>query len=234
MITSDISKDTLLKELKREWFERIPGLETKAYWNTIVEGINSSRALGHPAMPSLNRVFEALNRFDERKFRVLIIGQDPYPTVGVPNGLAFASNRDTPIQKSLRTIFKEIDDEYDSDMVDNNEENGSLLPWVQQGVMLLNTVLTIGVDYYPHKTIGWQSFTNDVIDWLDAHFKFVTIAMGADARCIAQEHITENANLIVITKHPAVRDNTFSGCGCFIECNRKLIENSLLPIKWTY
>ena len=234
MIAEEITKEELLSKLRPVWFERIPGLETRAYWHSIVDGINESFRLGHPAMPALNRVFYALNEFDEKKFRVLIIGQDPYPTAGVPNGLAFASNPDTQLQKSLRIIFKEIDDEYGSDMVNDNSENGSLLPWLRQGVMLLNTVLTIGLDYYPHKTIGWQLFTNEVIQWLDVNFKFVTIAMGADARKIAQENITENSSLLIITKHPAVRDNTFGGCNCFIDCNNKLIENSLKPIKWTY
>ena len=229
-----ITKEQLLKQLNSSWFERIPGLESRPYWNSIVEGMNDSLRIGHPAMPKLNRIFYALNEFDASNFRVLIIGQDPYPTIGAANGLAFATYKKIRIQKSLDAIFKEIDDEYGSDMRVRNEENGSLLSWMKQGVLLLNATLTIGTDNYQHRAIGWKSFTNEIIQYLDAHYRFVTIAMGADAREIAKLNITENLDSIIITKHPMVRDNTFAGNNAFIQCNDKLMEKGLSIIRWVY
>lgn len=233
-IDHSITKETLLKQLNSIWFERIPGLESRPYWNTIVEGMNESLKQGHPSMPVLQRIFYSLNEFNTSNFRVLIIGQDPYPTIGAANGLAFATYKGIGIQKSLINVFREIDDEYGGDMRTRNETNGSLIPWMKQGVLLLNATLTIGTDCYSHRTIGWRNFTNEIIQYLDTHYRFITIAMGADARETATTNITENGDSIIITKHPMVRDNTFAGNNAFIQCNDKLMEKSLSPIRWTY
>lgn len=232
-IVDQISKEELISQLNKDWEIRLGNLAAKTYWNDIVKKINASIAAGHLVMPSLKRVFAALNNTPMDKFRVLLIGQDPYPAIGVATGYAFSTFKDDYIQDSLERIFMEIDKEYGSNMAKTHKTNGSLLPWTKQGVMLLNPILTTGGFGDMHKSCKWNSFTREVIEYLDNNYKFVTLAFGSDARKAA-EVIINNKELVIAVGHPSPRNTTtpFIGSNCFAKCNDLLIKNSLLPINW--
>lgn len=229
-----ITKEQLLSHLNRFWFEMIPGLATRPYWNLIVDGINKSIRAGNSVVPSLDKVFVALNDIDLRKFRVLLIGQDPYPTLGKANGHSFSVNKGFPIRGSLENIFKEIDREYGTTYQIDRKLSGELTSWTNQGVLLFNTILTVEVGKYrSHASIGWTQFTNEIIRFLDNGYRFVTIALGRDAQNAAML-IVRNGHLKVEAGHPspqAVTSN-FIGSDCFSTCNGKLRAIHLLPIRW--
>ena len=236
---SAITEEELLKQLDERWNILLVNIADRAYWKTIVTKINMTIDDDRLVMPSLKRVFISLNTIELDKFRVLCLGQDPYPNIGVATGFAFSSWKDSPIPYSLENIYTEVDNEYGTNMVKTRHYNGSLKPWTDQGVLLLNSALTIGSKRDgkndSHRTCGWDKFIAEVISFLDKNYKFVTIAFGADAKKLA-EKLVLNKDLVIGVTHPAApagRGAPFIGCNAFVKCNELLIKNSLLPIKWT-
>ena len=212
--TEKITKEILLSKLDVNWFKLMPELRDKPYWNDIVFNINKSIDDGYMIVPKLDDIFKAINTLNLANFRVLLIGQDPYPTIGNANGYSFSVNPGVKTPASLLNMFKEIDRTYDSTMVDDNKFNGCLDSWVDNGVFLLNSILTIGIlkhsiggDYeksriMSHKNIGWIDFVTDIIRYLDCNYKFVTLALGATAKTMA-ELVTRNANNVIYAGHPS-------------------------------
>lgn len=233
-ITEAVTKDDLLDQLDDKWRVLIPDIDERKYWDSIVEGINDSIEKRHFVMPGLAHIFDALNEIDLSRFRVLIIGQDPYPTPGMATGFAFSIKNGKYISKSLLNIFNEIDRCYDSSLANDRQTEGDLSSWSEQGVLLLNSVLTIGTDHYQHLSIGWKQFTNEIVSFLDKNYTFVTIALGADAQKVA-DRLSVNEHLVVKAGHPSPLNTThpFLGCNCFVKCNELLRANKLLPIRWT-
>lgn len=233
-----ITKDELLDLLDERWFILIDGLRDRNYWDMIVGGINKSIENGFSIIPEKVNIFRALNTLRLDKFRVLLIGQDPYPTIGNANGYSFSANPlRGRIPPSLDNIFNEIDRSYGSTTMRNN---GNLSKWVDQGVLLLNSYLTIGTKTGikkindSHRSIGWGEFTSEIIRYLDSKYKFVTLALGKEAQKISSI-ISENRSLIIEAPHPSPMNTArpFIGCDCFVKCNDLLIRNELSPIKWT-
>lgn len=236
MFDDEITLEELESNLNEQWKIRLGSdLFKKTYWKTIVDGINATIKKGNMVIPRKRQIFNALNRFDSSNFRVLMIGQDPYPTPGNATGFAFASAAGKPTPASLKNIFKEIDNEYGSHMFDERKFNGTLDPWIDQGVLLLNTALTIGLKNEKHTTIGWRRFIGDVISYLDRTYVFVTLAFGADAAKVANDLIVKNKSLVIITGHPSPLNTAhpFVGCKCFEQANAKLLIQNMVPIKWT-
>lgn len=221
----EIDKAKLLSQLDAKWNKWIPGLFEKPYWDDIVVGINKSIANKRIVVPKLDNIFKALNNFQPDNFKVLLIGQDPYPTLGNATGESFAVTKGKTIPKSLLNVYKEIDRCFGSNMCTLNEKNGDLSSWSRQGVLLLNAILTIGVSMQrgiqpeSHEKIGWREFVQDIIRWLDNNYKFVTLALGNSAR-ITSELLIKNTENVIVTGHPSPMNTTrkFYGCNCFNEC----------------
>jgi len=163
--------------------------------------------------------------------KVVILGQDPYHTPGAAEGLAFSVPSSQPIPPSLINIYKEID----SDIGHHNNPSGSLRNWQKQGVLLLNTVLTVEA-HRPksHAGKGWEIFTTAVISYLnDSRDNLVFMLWGRDARN-KKSLIDSSRHLILEAAHPSPLSahNGFFGCKHFSSCNNYLEKNGLTPIKW--
>ena len=235
LLSDPITVETLKSLLNEQWISRLgEDLFRRRYWSSIVAGINATINKGSSVIPRKNQIFASLNRFDGGNFRVLMIGQDPYPTPGNATGFAFASASGRPVPASLKQVFKEIDQEYGSKMYETLRFNGNLDSWIDQGVMLLNTALTIGVGNESHRDIGWNDFVSDVIEYLDQTYVFVTIALGSNAAKVASDHVHKNKSLIITAGHPSPmnRSRPFLGCKCFEQANAKLMSVNLLPVSW--
>jgi uracil-DNA glycosylase len=159
------------------------------------------------------------------------LGQDPYHTPGAAEGLAFSVPSSQPIPPSLINIYKEID----SDIGHHNNPSGSLRNWQKQGVLLLNTVLTVEA-HRPksHAGKGWEIFTTAVISYLnDSRDNLVFMLWGRDARN-KKSLIDSSRHLILEAAHPSPLSahNGFFGCKHFSSCNDYLEKNGLTPIKW--
>lgn len=185
--------------------------------------------------PPVHLIFKAFELVQPSQLKVLIIGQDPYPTPGVANGLAF-SYQGASVPQSLRIIFKELKRDGFGD-----RQTADLTDWASQGVMLLNTVLTTehGIPFH-HKKLGWDiliSRTLQVIHALD--HPFVVMAWGAPAKETLKRYIGPKPNRLMLEScHPIAENYSggkikFTGCGHFSKCNEFLVENGLSPINWT-
>lgn len=180
----------------------------------------------YPAEDEMFTAFQLTSYVDSR---VVILGQDPYPGPGLAHGLAFSVKPGSRIPPSLINIFKEIQDEVGGFIPDN----GYLVPWAQQGVLLLNTVLTVeAYKSKSHYNIGWQRFTDFIIQRLSDKSGIVFMLWGADAKS-KEELIDHTSNLVLKASHPSpLAMGKFFGCGHFVKCNEFLDEFGMKPIDW--
>ncbi|MBR2713127.1 MAG: uracil-DNA glycosylase [Bacilli bacterium] len=210
--------DNVLKEeIKKDYFTNL--------LNTVNELYNTKTIY-----PPKKDVFNAF-RLSYNDIKVVILGQDPYHGEGEAHGFAFSCLK-TPIPPSLKNIYKELktDLKIEKDMLD-----GNLLPWVKQGVMLLNTGLTVEKDKpNSHKDLGWHTFTDSVIQKLNEREKpLVFILWGNNAR-EKKKYITNPQHLIIESAHPSPfsANNGFFGSRPFSRTNEFLKKNKINPIKW--
>ena len=180
--------------------------------------------------PRKELVFRAFAT-DLNEVKVVILGQDPYHTPGAAEGLAFSVPNSQPIPPSLINIYKEID----ADIGRHANPRGSLGAWQKQGVLLLNTVLTVEA-HRPksHSGKGWETFTTATIEYLNKERPhLVFILWGRDARN-KKALIDASRHLVLESAHPSPLSahNGFFGSRPFSKCNKYLEEHGVTPIKW--
>ena len=184
----------------------------------------------HTVFPPKDKVFNALNLVPCKDVKVVIVGQDPYHTFGQADGLAFSCHNGTP-QPSLKNIFKEIIADLNIQMSASTD----LTPWAKQGVMLLNTSLTV-IEHMPasHSNKLWHKFTTEIIKILNEQNQpIVFMLWGNHAKQFLP--ILNNPNhLILSSAHPSPFSayNGFFGCKHFSKCNDFLTSKNLTPINW--
>lgn len=180
--------------------------------------------------PPKEKIFNSLNCVDLDKIKVVIIGQDPYHVKGQADGLAFSCANGTP-QPSLTNIFKEIQADLNIKMSGNT----NLECWAKQGVLLLNTSLTV-IESKPtsHSGCGWLTFTRKIVEIINKQNQpIVFLLWGAHAKSFVD--ILNNPNHLVLTaSHPSPFSaySGFFGCKHFSKCNEFLTNNGLTPIDW--
>jgi len=212
--------------LSTEWFNVLKQEFSQDYWKSIIETLNKSQNY----LPRKKDLFNALNSCPPNKVSVVILGQDPYIHENEAHGYSFSVPTGTSIPPSLRNIFKEIAQEYNIQTIPTS---GCLTSWANDGVLLLNSILTVEAgSSRSHKNIGWEQFTSAIIRYIDIHNKCVFLAWGKDAQTICQQQV--NNNKILSAGHPSPLNtyNPFVGCNCFKTCNEILKENNILPIRW--
>lgn len=179
--------------------------------------------------PPKKDVFNAF-RLSYKDVKVVIIGQDPYHEEGEAHGLAFSCLK-TPIPPSLKNIYKEL---YSDLGIKKNMNDGNLMPWFKQGVMLLNSTLTVEKGLAnSHQKFGWSLFTDEVIKKLNERDKpLVFILWGNNARA-KKQFITNPKHLVIESGHPSpLSCKLFFGSKPFSKTNEFLIKNGVNPIKW--
>lgn len=175
--------------------------------------------------PDLAKIFVAYNVSEPK---VVILGQDPYPTPGVADGMAFSTTgRRTGTHKN---IVKELEAEY---KVIATYSDTSLQSWADQGVMLLNSVLTVGDKPRSHYKLGWQTLTRRTLEYCFEYFNSVFLAFGEDAQKELR-HIKNRGAIVLETSHPSMRSakRGFLGSGIFRLANRELVKQGKEPINW--
>lgn len=180
--------------------------------------------------PRKTLVFRAFTT-DLAQVKVVILGQDPYHTPGAAEGLAFSVPNSQPIPPSLINIYKEID----ADVGKHANPGGSLANWQKQGVLLLNTVLTVEA-HKPksHAGKGWEVFTTATIEYLNREREHLVFMLwGRDARN-KKSLIDTSKHLVLESAHPSPLSayHGFFGSRPFSKCNEYLKENGLAPIVW--
>ncbi|MEX1202259.1 MAG: uracil-DNA glycosylase [Ferruginibacter sp.] len=220
----EVQIDASWKEILREEF-------TKPYFLQIVTFLHSEKASGKIIFPPGNLMFNAYNQTPFEKVRVVIIGQDPYHGPGQAHGLSFSVQNGIKPPPSLVNIFKELKSDIGIDM----PLSGNLLPWAQQGVLLLNAALSVRAgDPFSHAKYGWADFTDVTIQKIsDKKEKVVFLLWGK----FAQEKlalIDEGKHHVLKAAHPSPfsANKGFLGCKHFSKTNDFLMKNHLSPIDW--
>lgn len=209
------------------WAEPLDPLDTLLA--ALGEFLREEQQRGRRFLPRGDRILAAYQQpFDDVK--VLIVGQDPYPTPGHPNGLCFSVSPDVqPFPKSLQNIFRE----YQDDLGHPEPSTGDLSPWVEQGVMLLNRVLTVRAGQpASHRGEGWEEFTEHTIKQLVARDEpLVAILWGNDARNLKP---MLGRTPVIESSHPSPLSARYSFFGSrpFSRTNELLQEQGAEPIDW--
>ncbi len=230
MVSRYFSMEELLTQ--ESWKNLLQDEFKKPYMKELELFLNSNIRDGKSILPPKVHWFEALNITPLDSIKVVILGQDPYPTKGYAHGLCFSvKDGVSPLPKSLKNIYKEL---Y-SDLSIDNSHTGYLYSWAKEGVLLINAVLTVEEGKSnSHKDKGWEIFTDKIISIVDTHCEDVVFLLwGAYAQKKAK-HIDEDRHFIIKDRHPSPLSayRGFFGSKPFSKINNYLISKDKEPIEW--
>jgi uracil-DNA glycosylase len=198
---------------------------------TIDRFLEQEHAAGNSILPAPHQLFRALELTPPEHVRVVVLGQDPYPTPGHAHGLSFSVQPDVrPLPASLRNVFRELHE----DLGIPPASEGCLEAWARAGVLLLNTVLSVRAGAAgSHRRKGWEPFTEAVLQAVRALPRRVVLLLwGNDARRF-EPLFHDTAHRVIATGHPSpLSIRHFRGCRCFSRANVLLAEAGLDPIPW--
>lgn len=217
-------------KLGNDWDELLKNEFSKEYYlklrDFLIKEYNTQTIY-----PDSKNIFEALKHTSYKDTKVLILGQDPYHGENQAHGLAFSVQPNVKTPPSLLNMYKELRNDLDC-FIPNN---GYLIPWADQGVLLLNTVLTVrSHEANSHKNIGWEIFTDKVIELLNERKDPVIFVLwGANARK-KKELIDNTRHYILEAPHPSPLSASrgFFGCGHFSKINELLVNLNKKTIDW--
>ncbi len=215
-----------------DWDDVLAGEFDKEYYVKLRQFLISEYRNG-TVYPDMNDIFNALKYTPYSKVRAVILGQDPYHEPGQAHGMAFSVKPGVEQPPSLVNIFKEL--EEDLGIPRPPKDNGYLVPWAEQGVLLLNTVLTVRAhEANSHQNRGWEIFTDRVIELLNEREQpMVFILWGGKAKA-KEALITNTRHLVVTGAHPSPLSayNGFFGGRYFSRTNEFLSEHDEGEINW--
>lgn len=212
------------------WEDIINKERTKPYFISLLNRITEERKI-YTIYPKEEDVFKALSLTPLHLVKVVILGQDPYHEPGQACGLAFSVPRGEKIPPSLRNIYKELNDDLNIHI----PGHGDLTNLTKEGVLLLNTVLTVKEHAaMSHHNYGWQQFTDTLIKEMNKeNHPIVFILLGNYAKT-KKELITNEIHSVILGVHPSPLSASrgFFGSKIFSKTNELLIQNGLKPINW--
>ncbi len=218
--------------LAKPWLDKLGQTTKQKYLKDLFYFLNSEIAQGKQILPPTNLWFNALNSTPFEEVKVVIIGQDPYPTIGHAHGLCFSVSSETnTLPRSLNNINKELL----SDLSINNSHTGNLQPWANQGVLLLNAILTVEAGKAnAHQNQGWEKFTEAIIKKLDKEKQHLVFILWGSYAHKKGNFINSNKHLIIKSPHPSPLSayRGFFGSRPFSQANKYLQKHQIQPIFW--
>lgn len=218
---TDIDKswhDALASEFEKDYFADLRTKVQRAYISTTV-------------FPPPDKIFNAFTLCPFDNVKVVILGQDPYHNEGQAMGLAFSVDRDCAVPPSLKNIFKELE----ADLGLEPQPHGDLSLWAQQGVLLLNSVLTVKAhEAHSHRGWGWEKFTDAAIETISTQKENVVFILWGTYAKKKARLINEQKHLILKASHPSPLSASrgFFGCKHFSKTNEYLAEHDMETIRW--
>lgn len=211
--------DEILKdEFEKEYYKKMRNFLINEYKTKII-------------YPKPEEIFTAFKLTSYKDCKIILLGQDPYHGENQAHGLAFSVKEGIKLPPSLRNMYKEINNEYGYEM----SKNGHLVPWAKQGILLLNTALTvIAENANSHSKIGWEIFTDNIIEILNKREEsLIFILWGSNARS-KKRLIDTKKHYILEGVHPSPlsANRGFFGCGHFKKANEILKELGKKEIDW--
>lgn len=216
--------------ISNDWLQPLQKEFKKPYYRKLYDTVKREYST-YQMFPPADDIFNAFHLTPLSEVKVVILGQDPYHNVNQAHGLCFSVQPTVEIPPSLENIYKELHDDLGCKI----PNNGYLVKWAKQGVLLLNTVLTVRAHQAnSHQNIGWEQFTDAVIEILDQQDRpMVFLLWGKPAQ--RKKAMLHNPNhLILEAPHPSPLSayRGFFGCRHFSKTNQFLEEHGLTPIDW--
>lgn len=216
--------------IEESWKRALQDEFAKPYFASLVEFLHREKAGGARIFPPGGEIFKAFELTPLDKVKVVILGQDPYHGYGQAMGLSFSVPANVPAPPSLKNIFKEIE----SDLGVRMSGCPDLTPWAEQGVLLLNAVLTVreGVAA-SHSKIGWQEFTDAVIKCISDNCSGVVFLLWGNFARNKKVLIDSTKHYVLEAAHPSpLAGGRFFGCRHFSKTNELLNLQGKTPIDW--
>lgn len=216
--------------IQNDWLEAVGGEFKKPYYSKLYAFVKeeyNTRVIYPPA----DDIFNALHLTPLSKVKVLILGQDPYHNAGQAHGLCFSVKPEVEAPPSLVNIYQELHD----DLGCHIPNNGYLVKWAEQGVLMLNTVLTVRAHQAnSHKGQGWEQFTDAIIQAVNAQDRPVVYLLWGKPAQSKIPMLTNPKHLILKAPHPSPLSayRGFFGCRHFSQANAFLVENGAEPVDW--
>jgi uracil-DNA glycosylase len=218
-------------QLEDSWLQVLESEFEQDYMKQLKAFLQQEKAQGKQILPASDQWFAALNATSFDLVKVVIIGQDPYPTPGHAHGLCFSVQPQVrPLPKSLINIYQELVDDLGV-----RNQSGYLMPWAEQGVLLINAVLTVETgNANSHQGKGWERFTDAVIQGLnqrETHCVFVLWGAYAQKKGVL---IDEQRHTVIRSAHPSPLSayRGFFGSKPFSKINSALVSQQQTPIDW--
>jgi uracil-DNA glycosylase len=219
-------------KISSEWKKSLENEFKEAYFHDLVEFLKTEKSSKQVVYPPGPLIFNAFNLTDLDQVKVVIIGQDPYHGPNQAHGLSFSVQKGIPAPPSLMNIYKEIQNDLG---ITNLKTKGDLTYWAKQGVLLLNATLTVRANQpNSHAGIGWQRFTDKVIQVLNEQCEHLVFMLWGNFAKEKGMHIDTKKHLILKAAHPSPfsADKGFFGCKHFSKTNEYLIKFGKSPIDW--
>lgn len=218
--------------IESSWKEVLQPEFDKPYFAELSAFLHREKDSGVTIYPPAGKIFNAFELTPFDKVRVVILGQDPYHNPGQAEGLSFSVPSGIATPPSLVNIYKEISNDLGVDM---SHKDGSLKGWAQQGVFLLNAILTVrAYQAASHSRIGWETFTDAVIKTISDRKDGVVFLLWGNFARNKRELIDTSRHYVLEAAHPSpLARGAFFGCKLFSKTNNILISNGQQPIDWT-
>ncbi|MGK2897009.1 MAG: uracil-DNA glycosylase [Candidatus Makana argininalis] len=214
------------------WSDVLYDIKKMIFFTKMINFIRKKRIYGHIIYPKSSEIFNVFKFTKFQNIKVVIVGQDPYCGFNQANGLAFSVNKGLPIPPSLKNIYKELFKDINNFII---PKNGFLKSWSDQGVLLLNSILTVEHKKpYSHSNIGWEIFTDLIIKIINSNLEGVIFLLWGLYAQKKIKLININKHFILKTSHPSPLSAKygFFGCNHFSKTNVILKKILKKPINW--
>lgn len=216
--------------INNDWLEALSGELRKPYYKKLFETVNQEYKT-HKVFPPADDIFNAFHLTPLHSVKVVILGQDPYHNDGQAHGLCFSVKPDVDIPPSLVNIYQELHDDLGCEIPDH----GYLEKWARQGVLMLNTVLTVRAHQAnSHRGIGWEEFTDAAIMALNGQDRPIVFMLWGRPAQMKKRMLTNPKHLILEAPHPSPLSayRGFFGSRPFSQANRFLEAHGAEPVDW--
>lgn len=217
-------------QIEKSWKEALGAEFEKPYFAALVQELHRQKQAGEVIFPPGGQIFKAFELCPLDKVKVVILGQDPYHGYGQAMGLSFSVPQGVEAPPSLKNIFKEIE----SDLGVRMSGSPDLRPWAEQGVLLLNSVLTVRAGQpASHSKIGWQTFTDAVIKTISDRCEGVVFLLWGNYARSKAVLVDKSRHHVLEAPHPSpLARGAFFGCRHFSATNEILAAEGRSPIDW--
>lgn len=217
-------------QIEKSWKEALGAEFEKPYFAALVQKLHRQKQAGEVIFPPGGQIFKAFELCPLDKVKVVILGQDPYHGYGQAMGLSFSVPQGVEAPPSLKNIFKEIE----SDLGIRMSGSPDLRPWAEQGVLLLNSVLTVRAGQpASHSRIGWQTFTDAVIKTISDRCEGVVFLLWGNYARSKAVLVDKSRHHVLEAPHPSpLARGAFFGCRHFSATNEILAAEGKSPIDW--